>query len=1125
MFEITKNQLRQLNDVQLRELVARLCEAELQMAGAPVSAVRWAGAHTAPDAGLDVDCQVDDKAFRGDFVPRPRTGFQIKKPAMPPAKIAIEMSPKGKLRPIFSELAASNGCYIIASLDDDPAGNAAAQRQKAMRDQLHAVSKLGDLKTDFYGCAELANWVRQHPSVTLWVRDVLGIPLDGWKPHGRWTNTPLDVNDELICNPGLSISLPRQGVTKLDIEKGIEQIRSLVRTSGNALRVVGLSGVGKTRIIQALFEDSVGCDPLNRSLAIYADLGTEPTPSPRQMLARLSTEGRPAILVLDNCPVDTHNLLASEISTTSKLHLITIEYDIREDKPEVTTVIRINAKGTKIVETLVSRRFPHLGQVNSCKIAEFSGGNARLALALADAVDEEENLSGFSNAQLFDRLLYQREPHDANFLAAAQTLSLVYSYSVSTDEGGVDELAMLGELVGQNRLALYGVTQTLIERQLAQKRGNWRAILPPAFSNKLAASALNKIPVDHLNNTFKNLKNPRLLISFGKRLGYLHNHAVAVKIVKCWMSPGGLLNKIDTLDENLIQLLVNVAPVAPNAVLDAIEARMNQTEANEFLCGGTSSSMMVVQTLCAIAYDATLFERCVSVLVLFAISENRKQQVYIKTMGHLYALFSLYLSGTDAKPDIREATVRHFLFSKDHDESKAGLWMLEATLDAGQWSSMATFEFGARPRSPGYEPQTPKDHDSWFLRFLEVACEVALGEDEELQNKARDILANKFGDLWQYKGLRQELYDTAAAVHKRQPWLQGWRAVRAIKHYDSAATGAKETDDDRELLDQLDDLMRPEKLSEKIQAYVCEIGHQQLAIDDEFDLDSPQKYQESASRAEQRAYNLGVITATDQEVLDKIAPDLFRAECGYVLHFGKGLASVYGDLRHLWSYLLGHLVLAGDSLKNYSVMYGALEVIRERDEPLACTILTESVENRILRKNIVELCFSVPMIPGIIKIYHRALDFGDTPLNQFDYLAWRLHQSALSEQELCGLFRRVLDKHCGARIILSGLSMRIHSLLNGKLTFGEDLKKIGLLASAALFRDGKKHHGGTADHHLTRVLKFCLDKSVYSQETKDVLDAFFCSSEGILRQHVWSSQCCLPSCISLPVTISGWDLL
>ena len=98
MFDISKDQLLRLSDVDLRELVARLCEAELSRAGAPVSAVRWGGSHTTPDGGLDVEVRVKGLEFAGDFVPRPWTGIQVKKSKMPKDKIIEEMSPKGNLR-------------------------------------------------------------------------------------------------------------------------------------------------------------------------------------------------------------------------------------------------------------------------------------------------------------------------------------------------------------------------------------------------------------------------------------------------------------------------------------------------------------------------------------------------------------------------------------------------------------------------------------------------------------------------------------------------------------------------------------------------------------------------------------------------------------------------------------------------------------------------------------------------------------------------------------------------------------------------------------------------------------------------------------------------------------------
>ena len=276
MFEITKDQLRQLGASDLRELVARLCVAELTARGAPASAVKWGGAHTAPDGGLDVDCDVRDQPYKGDFVPRARTGIQVKKSTMPPSRIGPEMSPKGMLRPVFSDFAADGGCYLIVSLEDDPAGTRLGERTSAMRDQVLSLPDYDDLRLDFYGRGRLLDWLRQYPTVQLWARNRLGIATSGWKPFGKWTATPDTVSDDLIRELGVAVSIPATRQQDLGLVDGIDAIRQRVRGSNNAVRIVGLSGVGKTRIVQALFEDSVGTNPLDPNLAIYADLGATP---------------------------------------------------------------------------------------------------------------------------------------------------------------------------------------------------------------------------------------------------------------------------------------------------------------------------------------------------------------------------------------------------------------------------------------------------------------------------------------------------------------------------------------------------------------------------------------------------------------------------------------------------------------------------------------------------------------------------------------------------------------------------------------------------------------------------------------------------------------------------------
>ena len=101
MFDITPDDIRQLNDIDLRELVGRLCEAELVSRGCSPAAVTWGGNHTAMDGGLDVRVALPPGEFIEGFIPRRSTGFQVKKPDMPRAAILAEMRPEDAIRPVI----------------------------------------------------------------------------------------------------------------------------------------------------------------------------------------------------------------------------------------------------------------------------------------------------------------------------------------------------------------------------------------------------------------------------------------------------------------------------------------------------------------------------------------------------------------------------------------------------------------------------------------------------------------------------------------------------------------------------------------------------------------------------------------------------------------------------------------------------------------------------------------------------------------------------------------------------------------------------------------------------------------------------------------------------------------
>ncbi len=259
MFEVTGAEIQQLDDVQLRTLIARLAIAELRSKNFPVSGVTAGGDQNAADGGVDVRVELPDHHFSDDFIPCVPLGIQVKKPDMPKAAILSEMKPNGSLRSVIGELADAEGGYIIASSSGSLADKPLGDRRNAMRSALAGHPKADDLHTDFYDRDRLATWVNLYPGVAAWVRGCVGRPLTGWQAMGDWSGTRIGgdgafISDDTAC---LLIAGSKEQ-TVLPIIDGIQAIRASLAEPGQCIRLIGMSGLGKTRLVQALFESDVG---------------------------------------------------------------------------------------------------------------------------------------------------------------------------------------------------------------------------------------------------------------------------------------------------------------------------------------------------------------------------------------------------------------------------------------------------------------------------------------------------------------------------------------------------------------------------------------------------------------------------------------------------------------------------------------------------------------------------------------------------------------------------------------------------------------------------------------------------------------------------------------------------
>lgn len=959
-----------LDDEDLRSLVVKLCEAELRRTGRPSSSVLAGGNQTAPDGGVDVRVQLGTwdsapavdvatglvKAAEGsaapkagstavasqpastslDFIPRTNTGFQVKCEDLPAGAITSEMRPKGVLRDSIKELIARKGAYVIVSSKGTVADAFLAKRLKAMQEAVADQPGHADLKLDFYDRDRLARWVRQYPGVEMWLRERINARLQGWQGYGLWAGADVAY---LLDDTARLVERSGGGAAKaLSVAEGLGRLRAALGTSGQVLRLIGLSGTGKTRFVQALFEKDAGKgEPLDQALVLYTDLGNDPEPGAREMLLRLGAQEQQVIVIVDNCNPKAHRALANVVSQHKKfISLLTVEYDVADDDtPDATDVYELAPASDQVLEGILQRLAPLVTGPDRHRITEFSGGNARIALALARTVEKGETLGVLNDAELFRRLFRQGQAEDLELLRAAKVCSLVYSFEGQDTNTEASELRILAKLAEITPKELYRHVGNLKRRDLVQTRSKWRAVLPPALANRLAKWALEEIPPSDITEAFE--LNERLLISFSRRLESLHDCKEACAIASRWMDDENWLANPAQLNDLGRKLFFNLAPLVPEKVLAAMQRALNGSAAADFVLRQKHSLHEWCSLARHLSYQPASFDKAATLLITLAEHEEGKS---VDCRRAWTEMFHIGLSGTLALPAQRVRLLEHLLTTSTGKRKELTWTAVEAMLEVNHISSSHDFSFGARPQGFGWEPKLQADVVAWFESAFALLRRIAATGNDGLQT-ACTALAAHFRAIWAC-GVESQLTALMLEFAGDGGWPAGWVATRSALRYDSDRMSPKSLT----ALKELDTAMAPKGLAQDVRAYT--LGHAgglldvADAVDDSDELEDKNAVS-SRERVNARVVELGKELAVDDVVLQQVLPELLTEKNGRQHFLAHGLGKGTSNYQRHWKLLHdAFLQLPGEP--NLSLLAGFLHGLRTKDPEGAVAILDSLVE-------------------------------------------------------------------------------------------------------------------------------------------------------------------------------------
>jgi hypothetical protein len=595
-------------------------------------------------------------------------------------------------------------------------------------------------------------------------------------------------------------------------------------------------------------------------------------------------------VILDNCNPNVHRQLQKKISTSNtKLRLLTIEYDISDDTPEETKVIHIEPASVKNTSKLIQKRFPKLERVNADTISVFAGGNARIAIALANRVKSGESLTNFSDKELFQRLFSQRKERNEDLLQSAEILSLVYSFSAEVEPH--DELGVLAKISSLNRQLLFRSHSELFNRQLLQKRGMWRAILPHALANQLASRALENISKEDINRELLKKENIRLLKSCAHRISYLHDSNISRELVSFWLNNSELFDDIYSLNEDLMTVFIYIAPVIPEQIIQRIESlSINQN----FKLLKTQHYSKIINLLLKLAYDAQFFEQVSHIILKFAENEGILDNNAIATKA-LKNLYLMVLSGTNASPHQRQIFLSKLMNSNNEQQLEIAYKLFESAFKTSGWMSFQSFEFGARKRNYGWQPETRNEIKDWYMGFINLLIPFLKSDKESQRNFAKELIGTNFDQLYSLIYCFDLLEEVIQENIFNEDWLTLWFSLKKIIHYNKNI--------DSEILIRLkvlEELTSPTSLIQQIKVYVLKNTSEHREVMGE-------NYKEESNKLIEKSIILGKEVALKFKFFEEITPNVWTKETDSLIAFGKGLALGSKDLITTFASLLESL--------------------------------------------------------------------------------------------------------------------------------------------------------------------------------------------------------------------------
>ena len=950
-FRITGEHITVLETPAFVELLDRLLRAEVRAKKLSPKRILVPSNVNAPDGGEDGSIEWEGGPERTDNLPRRQVAFQLKNKNVFPKDAAAEViqgskseapgSPKEQVARVIR----AGGCYVV--LCSRPyVHKKILSREQSIRQALRKAGlSVDDSQVEFRGADQIAGWVNEHPPVAMWVLELTQPGTVG--PFRSWThwNSRSEHNRTPWIDDRRLASLQRRLV-----EQGIDRM--------GVLHVLGLSGVGKTRLLLEAFRDGELAAAI-RDLVMYTDESEHNPATITETVQTLADTGKRAVVVVDRCSPDTRGAIAKMVRADgSRLSLVTIQ----DERPSATTrpdeVLVPNAP-LAVIEGIVGNLAQGLPSEDTHRLIQSSQGYPELAISSVWAWRASRPI-GHITEHGFVMTFIQATVHESPELIVKSAQLLAAFGLIGTDEEFESRLEEVARAGGLDADRLNEGIQHLADIGVAQRRGRLFVLEPRPIALHLAERQWKAWLPKRWDQVLTGRMDPESRVSAARQLRLLNRTEIAQKVVKHVCRPNGPLGGPERiLDPAHTETLAALVEVSPRWVVELIDFSLSGFEDLSEIRGDARRNL--VWTLEKAAFPEDTFDGAARLLLRLAVAEN--EPCANNATGVLADLFPMRLGKTAADASKRLRFLQDAANSTDPKQREVIVQALTRGVESEHSLLMVgAGTHGLQPSLDSWLPKTRDEVSDYLKACARQLAKLAEGHDDagataryELAHSLRSFIPNDLFGIDFVEEIARQVRDA------RGQWTE---AIEALKqHLELGECPPALSQGVKGLIEQL----RPRDLELRT-LYLVSQDPSSYVRDEDMDDDAREE------RLRQDVASLSDELLNDTITLSRVLPELIDRPRSQATWLGECLAGRAASALHILKLIKAAYVGGPEGGRNDDLLAGFLRGLRERDPEAVERFKEEAAQSAQLAGTLPRVCKTPGVTSGDIRLVLQALE-------------------------------------------------------------------------------------------------------------------------------------------------------